>query len=96
MEVVDDKAGDNADWEHLRDAVLLTVEHATVLFIVDGDALGPDYPIPMVDLNDLGQEPFRCFASRLWSVDNDLNIVNMGWEEFSEDIDAGALFKGSD
>ncbi|WP_454812803.1 DUF6924 domain-containing protein [Paenarthrobacter nitroguajacolicus] len=96
VEVVDDNAWDNADWQHVRETALLTAEHATVLFILDDIALGPDYPILVVDLGDRSHEPFRCIARSLWSVDNNLNIANMDWEEFAEDTDAAGVFRGFD
>ena len=94
VEIVDDSAWNNAEWERLRAVVLGNAEHASVLFIVDGIALGPDYPVLVVDLNDLSHQPFRCIARRLWSVDNNLNIANMDWEEFADDTGADGVFRG--
>ena len=54
----------------------------------------PDHPILVVDMSDTflsvaefpeiaGRTPFRCIPTELWSVDNNLNIANMGWEDFA-------------
>ncbi|WP_309075039.1 DUF6924 domain-containing protein [Paenarthrobacter sp.] len=94
VQVVDDIAWCNADWERIRNAVLCNVEHAAVLFIMDEVALESDYPVLVVDLDDLSHEPFRCVARRLWSVDNNLNLANMDWEEFTEDTDTDGVFRG--
>jgi hypothetical protein len=94
VEVVDDNAWENADWEHVRRAALETDEQAVVLFIVDNAALEPDYPVLVVDLRDLSHEPFRCVASELWGVDNNLNMANMGWEEFADMAESDGIFRG--
>ncbi|PKW27308.1 hypothetical protein ATL31_2146 [Phycicoccus duodecadis] len=51
---------------------------AAVLFVADEQAVGPDHPVLVVDLGDDARPPFRCVAAELWSVDNNLNLANMG------------------
>jgi hypothetical protein len=66
-----------------------------VLFIADRTSLtSPDHPVLVVDLADgSGQRPFRCIAQELWSVDNNLNIANMDWEDFANAADLDGLFR---
>ncbi|POH72146.1 hypothetical protein CVS27_16765 [Arthrobacter glacialis] len=94
VEVIDDISWENADWEQVRRAALATDEQAAVLFIADSPALEPDYPVMVVDLSDLSHEPFRCVASELWGVDNNLNIANMDWEEFADMAEDDGVFRG--
>jgi hypothetical protein len=94
VEVVDDPAWENADWEQLREAVLAAENHAAVLFVVDHDALESDYPILVVDLDEALRQPFRCVARELWGVDNNLNLANMDWEDFAENADTDRVFRG--
>lgn len=94
VKVVDDIAWDGVGWEQVRQAALAANEQASVLFIVDGAALEPGYPILVIDLNEEAHRPFRCIARELWAVDNNLNTSNMDWEEFAEDADHGGVFKG--
>lgn len=94
VEVVDDPAWENVDWEHLREAVLAAENQAAVLFVVDHDALEPDYPILVVDLDEALRQPFRCVARELWGVDNNLNLANMDWEDFAESADTDSVFRG--
>lgn len=94
VEVIDDPTWSKADWEQVRRAPLATGEQAAVLFIVDNAALEPDYPVLVVDLLDLEHEPFRCIASELWGVDNNLNIANMDWEEFADMAESDGIFRG--
>lgn len=94
VEVVDDPAWENVEWEQLRETVLAAENQAAVLFVVDHDALEPDYPILVVDLREALRQPFRCVARELWGVDNNLNLANMDWEDFAESADPDNVFRG--
>lgn len=64
-------------------------------FIVDHAALtGPDYAILVVDLQEEPGRTFRVMASALWSVENNLSIGNMGFEEFADAVDEQGIFRG--
>ena len=93
VRVVDDKGWDGVGWEDLREAVASTTSQASVLFIVDDVALDPPYPILVVDLVE-DRAPFRCIASELGSVENNLNIANMDWEDFTGCTDVNGIFNG--
>lgn len=93
VSIVDDRAWDGADWETLHAAAVAGEKHASVLFVVDQVALADDHAILVVDLEER-RPPFRCIASRLWSVDNNLNISNMDWEEFAESTDSANVYRG--
>jgi hypothetical protein len=79
----------------VKAAVPVNDNGASVLFIADGAALtSPDHPIQVVDLGSSGKSPFRCIPPELWSVENNLNISNMDWEEFASAVDEGGVFHG--
>ena len=52
----------------------------------------------------LGAQPLRqqwesaanhpCIPSELWSVENNLNLANMDWEEFVEPVGEDDAFRG--
>ena len=95
-----------ASWETVKAAVPASSDGASVLFIADSISLSsPDHPILVVDLSDTflsvaefpeiaGRTPFRCIPSELWSVDNNLNIANMDWEEFAGAAGEDGVFRG--
>jgi hypothetical protein len=109
-EPVSDPAFDRASWETVKAAVPANSDgdDASVLFIADSISLSsPDHPILVVDLTDkylsvaefpeiAGRTPFRCIPSELWSVDNNLNIANMDWEEFAGAAGEDGVFRGFD
>ena len=105
-EPVSDPAFDGASWETVKAAVPANSSGASVLFIADSISFSsPDHPILIVDLVDTflsveefpeiaGRSPFRCIPSELWSVDNNLNIANMSWEDFAGVAGDDGVFRG--
>ena len=94
VEVVDDPVWENVDLDRLREAVLAAENQAAVLFVADQAALETDYPILVVDLDEVSHEPFRCVARELWGIDNNLNLANMDWEDFAGNVDPDSIFRG--
>jgi len=106
LELVSDPAFDGASWQAVKAAVPANEAGVSVLFVADSEALtSPDHPILVVDLSDTflspeefpeiaGRAPFRCVPSELWSVDNNLNIANMDWEEFADAVDPSGVYRG--
>lgn len=96
IEPVSDLEFDAAPWEAVKAAVPANDEGAAVLFVADHTTLtSPDHAILVVDLLDVeNRSPFRCIPSELWSVENNLNIANMDWDEFSNAADEDGVFRG--
>jgi hypothetical protein len=96
LESVSDPAFDGPTWETVKAAVPASDDGASVLFIADSTALAArDHPVLVVDL--LGgdrRRPIWCVPPELWSVDNNLNIANMDWEEFADPVDESGVFRG--
>ncbi|MFB7125410.1 MULTISPECIES: DUF6924 domain-containing protein [unclassified Kitasatospora] len=46
---------------------------------------------------DLRERPGRCIrvvAARLWSIENNLSISNMDFDDFAGNVDADGVFRG--
>ena len=94
VEPVSDPAFDGVAWQEVKAAASANDDGAAVLFIADSTAfILPDHPILVVDLLD-SKPPFRCILSELWGVDNNLNIANMDWEDFTDSVDESGVFRG--
>jgi hypothetical protein len=73
-----------------------------VSFIADKLTLtSDDQPILAVwvlprDAEDHEPEPypFRVVPSQLWGVENNINLGNMDWEEFTRSVDEDGTFRG--
>jgi hypothetical protein len=74
---------------------------AIVSFIVDETTLvSAERPILAVwllprrdgDRRDL--RPFRVVPAALWSVENNINLGNMDWADFTRSVDGDGVFRG--
>jgi hypothetical protein len=69
-------------------------DHAFV-FIADRSALkDPAHPVLVVDLEDEPGRSFRVIPSEAWSVENNLSLANMGFDEFADAVDEDGVFRG--
>lgn len=94
LDMVDDQVFAEAAAPQLRAAVPDIDFGASVLFAADRRTLTEvGNPVIVIDLGE-DREPFRCAVSGLWAVENNLNIANMDWEDFSENVDSDGVFRG--
>ena len=94
MEVVDDHANSGATAEQLMQALPKDYPHGFVA-VADSVAISqPDYPVLVVDLVEERGREFRAIAAQLASIDNNLSIANMGFEEFADSVDETGVFRG--
>ena len=64
-------------------------------FIVDKVALThPEHPALAVDLQVEPGRAFRVIPSEMWSVENNLSLANMGFEEFADAVGSDGVFRG--
>jgi hypothetical protein len=94
MEIVDDRANSGATVEQLMAALPEDYPHS---FIVVADSLSisqPDHPLLVVDLLEERGRQFRAVAAQIASIDNNLSIANMGFEEFAGAVNKGGVFRG--
>lgn len=94
VSLVDDKAWEGVTPIGLANAARKDKVNALVAFIADEQALEGEMPVLVVELDAEraeNDEPrtFRCVATELWSVENNLDVGNMGWEDFTYDLRDG-------
>ena len=90
---VSDRAYDGAD----IDAVtrLASETNRSFVFVADRIALSdPDAALLVVDLLHEPGRTFRVIPSEVWSVENNLSIGNMDFEEFANAVDDKGVFRG--
>ena len=81
--------GDDADgtrgWER---------RYHHVIFVVDRETITrSDHPVLVVDLYEQPGRTFRVIPAAMWSVQNNLSLGNMDWEEFAEWTDPDGIFR---
>ena len=94
LHVVDDASLREATWQDLAQAVRALERHAWVLFVADAAALSGEHPVQVVDVSRAARPPFRCVASELWAVDSNLNLANMEWEDFADNVESDGVYRG--
>jgi hypothetical protein len=93
VSIVDDNDLSGASAEHIAAKVSDASEHA-VLFVVDQMTISHgDHPILCIDLPISGRS-LRVTPAALWSVENNLSLGNMDFEEFSDATDPDGILRG--
>ncbi|MGA2880469.1 MAG: hypothetical protein ABSG13_16095 [Bryobacteraceae bacterium] len=90
---------DDTDFLNLnKEELLAPVPHGykhTFFFVVDGVAMShPDFPILVVDLDSDRGRSFRAVPVQIQSIENNLSIANMRFQEFADSVDHDGIFRG--
>lgn len=65
------------------------------LIVVDSESVSrTDFPLLVVDLIKSRGRGFRTVPAMVQSIENNLSIANMGFEEFAEAVDRDRVFRG--
>ena len=93
LSIVDDHSFNGTSAEQIAATVPSIQDHA-VLFIVDRMTIvHRDRPVFCIDLPMSGRS-FRAIPATLWSIENNLSLANMDFEEFGEAVDTDGIFRG--
>lgn len=69
--------------------------YRTFMFVVDGVTIAEaDHPVLVIDLAGQPGRTFRVIPSEMWSVENNLSLANMDFDEFAGAVDAAGIFRG--
>jgi hypothetical protein len=53
-----------------------------------------EHPVLIVDLFERSGREFRAIPSTVQSIENNLSLANMDFEEFAEAVDDDRIFRG--
>lgn len=94
MEIVDERENEGATVEQLLGEIPEDYPHSFIV-IADRTAMSlADHPLLVIDLLEERGRKFRALASEVPSIENNLSIANMGFEEFAESVDETGVFRG--
>jgi hypothetical protein len=94
MEILDDRDRSGATVEHLLAALQADYPHS-FLVVADSVAMSqPDHPLLVIDLMEERGRQFRALAAQVPSIENNLSIANMDFEEFADAVDEEGVFRG--
>jgi hypothetical protein len=67
------------------------------VFLADRETMtNPEHPALVVDLLYERGRSFRVIPSEMWSVENNLSLCNMDWEDFADNLDSNGVHRGFD
>lgn len=92
---VSDRSFDGAPWQPVLAAAPANDTGAAVLFIADAETLTePGHPVLAVSLFKDDGTPFRSVTAELWAVENNLNVANLGWADFTGQVGSDGVYRG--
>jgi hypothetical protein len=67
----------------------------TFIMVVDQTAIAqPDHPLLVIDLFEKPARDFRAIPSMIQSIENNLSIANMDFEDFTSTVGTDGIFRG--
>jgi len=95
VEFVDDVAYDGLTKAQLIELCRGAEAYRSYIMVVDATTLShPDRPVLVVDIYPEPGPEFRAIPSQIQSIENNLSIANMDFEEFAQCADANGIFRG--
>lgn len=94
VDFLDDRAYEGLDIERLLVLVPPGYNHS---FIVVADSVSmahPERPLLVVELYDGSGQSFRAVPRQIQSIENNLSIANMDFDEFASAVDGDGIFRG--
>lgn len=92
LQVISEEEFKSAGAEELGKSAAAT-DHSVVFIADELTMTHPDRPILCVDVF-APERKFRVIPSELWSVENNLSLANMDFEEFADATGADGIFRG--
>ena len=94
VEFLDDAAYAGINTDQLLTLASPNYNHSFII-LVDQTAISQsDHPLLVVDLYEGSGKEFRAVPSQIQSIENNLSIANMDFEEFAESVDEDGVFRG--
>ena len=89
---VDDKAFEGLTAEQVLDLLPKDNDHALVILFDHTSVISAAHHLAVVDLSDEPGRVLRVAPADIQSIENNLSIANMDFEEFAENVDAEGVF----
>ena len=94
VEFLDDVKYAGMSTNQLLDLLPHNYNHSFII-VADQTAISfPEHPLLIVDLYERSAHEFRAIPSTIQSIENNLSIGNMDFEEFADAVDDDGVFRG--
>jgi hypothetical protein len=94
VEFLDDPQYDGLTKEQLIAQTSANYSHTFIIIVDRLTITGPDHPVLVIDLLERSGNEFRALPKAVQSVENNLSIANMDFEEFSQAVNSDGVFRG--
>jgi hypothetical protein len=93
VELVDDHSNQALPLDQLRER-LATRSPCFFAFIVDATTIAhPEHPLLVIGLRENQDGDFRAISSAIQSIENNLSLSNMDFDEFASSVDEDGIFR---
>lgn len=94
VEFLDDVEYSGITKDQLLERIPKNYNHSFII-IVDQTAISlPEHPLLVLDLYEKSGNEFRAVPLQIQSIENNLSIANMDFEEFADSVDEDGIFRG--
>lgn len=94
VEFLDDVEYAGITKEQLLELIPENYSHSFIVLVDQMAISHPDHPLLVVDLYEKSGRELRAIPSRVQSIENNLSIANMDFEEFAEAVEEDGIFRG--
>ena len=94
VETLDDKQFSGMNLAQLLEAVPADYPHTHLFVFDDRSAAEEECSLTVLDLHYQNGRTFRTVPEEVESIDNNLSISNMDWEDFTTRCDEEGVFRG--
>jgi hypothetical protein len=91
VHVVDDPALRDFSPEQVTE---LLGGHSLVVIADEAAQTAPEHPLLVLHREDGEWDRVRVIAGELWSIENNISLANMDWEDFTGAVDDDGVFRG--
>jgi len=94
VDVIDDPQYADIPKPQLLGLIAKDYNH-TFIIVVDQTAISqPDHPLLIIDLYERSGNEFRAIPFQIQSIENNLSIANLDFEDFADSVDEDGVFRG--
>jgi hypothetical protein len=93
VKLVDERSNDTLPLERLRERIA-SRSPCSFAFVVDTTTIShPEHPLLVIGLRADGGADFRAIPSAIQSIENNLSLGNMDFDEFASSADEDGIFR---
>lgn len=94
VDFLDDAAFDGLSKEAVVKLIPRRYAHPIIVIVDRTTVASTGHPVLVIDLAEERGRDFRAFPSKVQSIENNLSLANMDFEEFADEVGEDGVFHG--